>query len=287
MKEIVVVSGKGGTGKTSVVASLACLIDRKAMVDCDVDAANLALVLSPRVIEEKEFAAGKKARIISEKCTTCGICKDMCRFDAISDDFIIDPVACEGCGACFFFCPASAVEFETPVAGHCYICDTPAGDPFVYAELSPGEENSGKLVTMVRTEAKAQANAPACHGSSSTDSGHRMPRYLIDHGTSLALIVTEPTASGIHDLERIAQLARHFSLPAAVIINKSDINPVCSDSIDEYCGRNNIPVLGRLPYERAISEAQRQGKAIVEYAPDLPVSKACGDIGANISIYKE
>ncbi|NLT24164.1 MAG: P-loop NTPase [Syntrophorhabdus sp.] len=289
MKEIVVVSGKGGTGKTSVVASLACLIDRKAMVDCDVDAANLALVLSPRVIEEKEFAAGKKARIISEKCTTCGICKDMCRFDAISDDFIIDPVACEGCGACFFFCPASAVEFETPVAGHCYICDTPAGDPFVYAELSPGEENSGKLVTMVRTEAKAQAERAG------------LSRILIDGppgigcpvissitGTSLALIVTEPTASGIHDLERIAQLARHFSLPAAVIINKSDINPVCSDSIDEYCGRNNIPVLGRLPYERAISEAQRQGKAIVEYAPDLPVSKALREISEQIiSIYKE
>ncbi len=289
MKEIVVVSGKGGTGKTSVVASLACLIDRKAMVDCDVDAANLALVLSPRVIEEKEFAAGKKARIISEKCTTCGICKDMCLFDAISDDFIIDPVACEGCGACFFFCPASAVEFETPVAGHCYICDTPAGDPFVYAELSPGEENSGKLVTMVRTEAKAQAERAG------------LSRILIDGppgigcpvissitGTSLALIVTEPTASGIHDLERIAQLARHFSLPAAVIINKSDINPVCSDSIDEYCGRNNIPVLGRLPYERAISEAQRQGKAIVEYAPDLPVSKALREISEQIiSIYKE
>jgi len=259
------------------------------MVDCDVDAANLALVLSPRVIEEKEFAAGKKARIISEKCTTCGICKDMCRFDAISDDFIIDPVACEGCGACFFFCPASAVEFETPVAGHCYICDTPAGDPFVYAELSPGEENSGKLVTMVRTEAKAQAERAG------------LSRILIDGppgigcpvissitGTSLALIVTEPTASGIHDLERIAQLARHFSLPAAVIINKSDINPVCSDSIDEYCGRNNIPVLGRLPYERAISEAQRQGKAIVEYAPDLPVSKALREISEQIiSIYKE
>jgi len=289
MKEIVVVSGKGGTGKTSVVASLACLIDKKAMVDCDVDAANLALVLNPRIIKEKEFAAGKKARIISEKCTTCGICTDMCRFDAISDDFIVDPVACEGCGACYFYCPASAVEFETPVAGHCYICDTPAGDPFVYAELSPGEENSGKLVSMVRTEARAQAEQAG------------LSRILIDGppgigcpvissitGTSLALIVTEPTASGIHDLERIAGLARHFSLPAAVVINKSDLNPECTGSIEQYCETSGIPVLGRVPYEKSISEAQRQGKAIVEYAPDLPASRALREISEKIIlIYKE
>ncbi|OPY00809.1 MAG: CobQ/CobB/MinD/ParA nucleotide binding domain protein [Syntrophorhabdus sp. PtaB.Bin047] len=289
MKEIVVVSGKGGTGKTSVVASLACLIDRKAMVDCDVDAANLALVLNPRVIEEKEFTAGKKARIMNEKCTACGVCRDMCRFNAISEDFIVDPVACEGCGACFFYCPASAVEFETPLAGHCYICDTPAGDPFVYAELSPGEENSGKLVNMVRTEAKARAeHAGLSRVLIDGPPGIGCPVISSITGTSLALIVTEPTASGIHDLERIAQLARHFSLPAAVIINKSDINPACTNSIDQYCSKNDIPVLGRLPYDATISEAQRQGKAIVEYAPDLPVSKALREISEHIiSIYKE
>lgn len=289
MKEIVVVSGKGGTGKTSVVASLAFLIKDKAMVDCDVDAANLSLVLSPRIIEEKDFAAGKKARIIPEKCTQCGICRDMCRFDAISEDFIIDPIACEGCGACYFFCSASAVEFETSLAGRCYICDTPAGDPFVYAELFPGEENSGKLVTMVRTEAKERAEQAG------------LSRILIDGppgigcpvissitGTSLALIVTEPTASGIHDLERIAQLARHFEIPAALIINKSDINQSCTDSIEQYCTEKGIPLLGLLPYEKMISEAQRNGKAIVEYAPDLPVSKIMREISERIiSIYKE
>ncbi|HOW55281.1 MAG TPA: P-loop NTPase [Syntrophorhabdaceae bacterium] len=289
MKEIVVVSGKGGTGKTSVVASLACLIENKAMVDCDVDAANLSLVLSPRIIDEKDFTAGKKARIIPEKCTQCGICRDMCRFGAISENFVIAPISCEGCGACFFFCPASAVEFETSLAGRCYICDTPAGDPFVYAELFPGEENSGKLVTMVRTEAKERAqHAGLSRILIDGPPGIGCPVISSITGTSLALIVTEPTVSGIHDLERIVQLARHFDIPAAVIINKSDINQSCTDSIEQYCAQKDIPLLGRLPYEQAISEAQRQGKAIVEYAPDLPVSKALRGISEHIiTIYKE
>ncbi len=289
MKEIVVVSGKGGTGKTSVVASLACLIEDKVVIDCDVDAANLSLVLSPRIIEEKDFTAGKKARIIPEKCTQCGICRDMCRFGAISENFVVDPFSCEGCGACFFFCPASAVEFETGLAGRCYICDTTAGEPFVYAELFPGEENSGKLVTMVRTEGKERAERAG------------LSRLLIDGppgigcpvissitGTSLALVVTEPTASGIHDLERIVQLARHFEIPVAVIINKSDINQSCTDSIEQYCARNGLSLLGRLPYEKMISEAQRQGKSIVEFAPDLDASKSMREIAKQIiSIYKE
>ncbi len=289
MKEIVVVSGKGGTGKTSVVASLACLIKDKALVDCDVDAANLSLVLSPRVIEEEDFTAGKKARIVLEKCTQCGICRDMCRFDAISEDFVIDPIACEGCGACYFFCPASAVAFEPTVVGRCYVCDTPRGDPFVYAELFPGEENSGKLVTMVRTKAKEQAErAGLSRILTDGPPGIGCPVISSITGTSLALVVTEPTSSGIHDLERVVQLARHFQIPAAVIINKSDINPDCTNSIERYCIQNEILLLGNLPYESAISEAQRQGKAIVEYAPDIPVSKAMREISERIiSIYKE
>lgn len=289
MKEIVVVSGKGGTGKTSVVASLACLIKDKALVDCDVDAANLALVLSPRVIEQKDFAAGKKARILTEKCTACGICRDMCRFGAISGEFIVDPIACEGCGACFFYCPAAAVEFETPLAGCCYICDTPAGDPFVYAELFPGEENSGKLVTMVRTEAKEQAErAGLSQILIDGPPGIGCPVIASMTGTSLAIVVTEPTASGIHDLERIVELSRFFQVPAAVIINKSDINPDYTNAIERYCVQKDIRFLGCLPYESAISEAQRQGKAIVEFAPDLPVSTAMRGISEHIiSIYKE
>ncbi len=284
MKEIVIVSGKGGTGKTSVVASLACLMKNKVLADCDVDAANLSLVLSPRVIEQKEFFAGGKAEILVEKCTECGICRDMCRFDAISEEYIVDAVSCEGCGACLYYCPASAVKFTTPLAGHCYVCDTPAGDLFVYAELLPGEENSGKLVSMVRTEAKERAeSAGLSQILIDGPPGIGCPVIASITGTSLAVIVTEPTASGIHDLERVVQLSRHFDIPPAVIINKSDINPAHAESIVNYCREKNIEVLGQIPYDGEISEAQRQGKAIIEYAPDNPVSHAIRGIAEHIT----
>lgn len=289
MREIVIVSGKGGTGKTSVAASLACLMENKALVDCDVDAANLSLIVSPHVLEEKEFFAGRKAVIVPEKCTACGICRHVCRLGAISEEYIVEPVSCEGCGACQYYCPASAVTFTTPLAGHCYVCDTAAGDPFVYAELLPGEENSGKLVTMVRTEAKQRAVAA---GLSQIiidgPPGIGCPVIASITGTSLAVAVTEPTASGIHDLERIVQLSRHFSVPAAVVINKSDINPDGARSITSYCMKNDLPVLGEIPYDREISQAQRQGKAIVEYAPDTLASHAIGGIAERIkSLHKE
>lgn len=289
MKEIVIVSGKGGTGKTSVVASLASLMKGKALVDCDVDAANLSLVLSPRVLEQKEFFAGRKAVILPEKCTACGICRDMCRFGAISEEYVVDPVSCEGCGACHYYCPASAVAFTTPLAGHCYVCDTAAGDPFVYAELLPGEENSGKLVTMVRTEAKQRAvDAGLSQIIIDGPPGIGCPVIASITGTSLAVAVTEPTASGIHDLERIVQLSRHFNVPAAVVINKSDINPDGARSIADYCMKNGLEVLGEVPYDTEISEAQRQGKAIVEHAPDTPASRAIRGIAERIkSLYKE
>ncbi len=289
MKEVVIVSGKGGTGKTSVVASLAYLLKNKALVDCDVDAANLSLVVSPRILEEKKFFAGKKAAILPEKCTTCGICRDACRFGAISDDYVVDPVSCEGCGACHYYCPASAVTFTTPLAGHCYVCDTATGEPFVYAELLPGEENSGKLVTMVRTEAKEKALSAGLSGILiDGPPGIGCPVIASITGTSLAVIVTEPTASGIHDLERIVQLTRHFTIPAACVVNKSDINPDHTGTIVNYCRENKVLVFGEIPYDTEISEAQRQGKAIVEYAPDSPASHAIGGIAEHIkSFYKE
>ncbi len=288
MNEIVIVSGKGGTGKTSVVASLACLIENKAMADCDVDAANLSLVLSPRVREQKEFFAGGKAIIMPEECTGCGVCRDVCRFGAISEEFIVDPVSCEGCGACRYYCPAGAVKFTTPLAGHCFICDTARGDPFVYAELLPGEENSGKLVTMVRTEAKEKAvSAGLSRIIIDGPPGIGCPVIASITGTSLAVAVTEPTASGIHDLDRIVQLARHFEVPAAVIVNKSDINPDCTGSIIDYCKTNGVQVFGEVPYDREISEAQRHGKAIVEYAPGSPASHAIIGIAEHIKSLKK
>ncbi len=289
MNEIVVVSGKGGTGKTSVVASLAYLMKNKALADCDVDAANLSLVLSPRVLEEKDFFAGRKAMIVTEKCIGCRVCRDMCRFGAISDEYVVDPVSCEGCGSCSYYCPVSAVEFTVPLAGHCYVCDTASGDPLVYAELLPGEENSGKLVTMVRTQAKERAvQAGLSQILIDGPPGIGCPVIASITGTSLAVVVTEPTASGIHDLERIARLTRHFDIPAAVIINKSDINPDYTGSILDYCKTNNMQVLGEIPYDGEISEAQCQGKAITEYAPGSPASCAIVGIAGRIkSLYKE
>ncbi len=157
IKEVIVVSGKGGTGKTSVVGSLVSLMTNRVAADCDVDAANLHMILNPLVVEEKEFIGGKKATIDPSRCTSCGTCRDVCRFQAISADYIVDHRQCEGCGACYFLCPANAVDFPSSIAGSCYICKDKYSQPYVYAELLPGEENSGKLVAMVRNEAKAVA----------------------------------------------------------------------------------------------------------------------------------
>lgn len=273
--EVVVVSGKGGTGKTSVIASLARLMTDKVVADCDVDAANLSLVLHSHVIEERGFTGGKKATIILDKCIQCNRCRETCRFSAIGNNFVVDTLTCEGCGACYFLCPVEAVAFEAHRAGACFLCETDSKEPFIYAELVAGEDNSGKLVAMVRATAKEQAETKG------------ISRILIDGppgigcpvissltGTSLAVIVTEPTSSGIHDLERILALAGHFQTSTAVVINKSDIDSALSDTIETYCREKGVSLLGRIPYEKNISEAQRAGKTIVEYSPESKASHA-------------
>lgn len=277
ISELVVISGKGGTGKTSLVACLASLFRERVVADCDVDAANLNLILQGKLLEKKEFIGGKKAVIEHELCTRCGKCREVCRFGAISEDYVVDRIACEGCGACRIFCPASAVDFGPRQCGECYTCETADGQPLVFAELLPGEENSGKLVTMVRTEAKRQAEIKA------------IPLIIIDGppgigcpviasvtGTSHAVIVTEPTGSGMHDLKRILQLTTHFGIKTSVVVNKSDINTAHADSIKALCQQNGQhPVfLGGIPFEPKISEAQRQGVTILDYAPKCEASKA-------------
>lgn len=289
IKEVVIVSGKGGTGKTSVVASIASLIQNKVTADCDVDAANLHMILNPKAMAEIKFTGGSKAFIDLNRCTGCNVCRDVCRFGAISKEFVIDEFHCEGCGACYHMCPASAVDFTPRLAGHCYVCKTSAGEPYVYAELLPGEENSGKLVAMVRNEAKMQAE-------------HFKKRYiLIDGppgigcpvissvtGTDLAIAVTEPTISGRHDLERIIGLADHFQIPVAVVVNKCDINPEHTAAIKGYCSTKGIPCIGDIPYEGMITEAQRQGLSIVEYNPECEASKIMIEISKKIiSILEE
>lgn len=274
--ELVIVSGKGGTGKTSLAACLASLFRRRVVADCDVDAANLNLILQGSVAEKKDFIGGKKAVIKSDLCTRCGKCLEVCRFGAISEDFVVDRVACEGCGACHMFCPFGAVDFSPRLCGECYTCTTGNGQPLVFAELLPGEENSGKLVTMVRTEAKRQAQARS------------IPLIIIDGppgigcpviasvtGTNHAVVVTEPTGSGIHDMKRILQLTAHFGIKAGIVVNKSDINSTHTNSIKALCENGDqAAFLGGIPFEPKISEAQRRGVTILDYAPTCEASKA-------------
>lgn len=276
LSELVIISGKGGTGKTSLAACLASLFHSRVVADCDVDAANLNLILQGKVLETKEFIGGKKAIIRAEACTRCGKCRDVCRFGAVSEDFVVDRIACEGCGACHIFCPASAVDFGPRQCGECYTCATADGQPLVFAELLPGEENSGKLVTMVRTDAKNQAERKG------------IPLIIIDGppgigcpviasvtGANHAVVVTEPTGSGMHDLKRVLQLTAHFGIKTSVVVNKSDINSAHTDSIRAFCQNGGYAVfLGGIPFEPRISEAQRQAVSILDYAPQCEASEA-------------
>ncbi|HOJ42876.1 MAG TPA: ATP-binding protein [Syntrophorhabdaceae bacterium] len=283
LKEIVVVSGKGGTGKTSLTGALCSLIKDKVVADCDVDAANLHLIVTPqKIISRKEFIGGKKAAIDLKHCTQCNICRDACNYDAISEDFIIDPVLCEGCGACYFLCPAKAVFFEPQKAGFCYTSTTLDGSTFVFAELLPGEENSGKLVAMVRNEAKEEAiKANKYTILIDGPPGIGCPVISSVTGTQLAITVTEPTPSGIHDLKRITDLTKHFNIKTAIVVNKSDINPFRLNEIKGIAIMENLIFLGEIPYDTTITLAQKQMKTIIEFAPDCEASKAI------ISIYKK
>jgi MinD superfamily P-loop ATPase len=284
IKEIIVVSGKGGTGKTSITAALASLFHDKAIADCDVDAANLHMIINPdEVLETKEFTGGKKAKIDADRCTKCGTCIDVCRYRAISEDFVIDTISCEGCGACYFLCPAQAVQFTSRLAGYCYICSASNDGRFVFAELLPGEENSGKLVAMVRNEVRVEAEK---QGNKFVlidgPPGIGCPVISSLTGTSLALVVTEPTLTGAHDLKRIVELARHFQIKTAVVVNKSDINPFYVQELKGFCEKTRLIYLAEIPYEPQITEAQKEGKTILDFAPDCSASQAIRGIYTKI-----
>jgi MinD superfamily P-loop ATPase len=275
-KEIVIVSGKGGTGKTSLTGSLASLFTDKVMVDCDVDAANLHLILNPEtIIRQSDFTGGKKADIDPERCTKCKVCVEACRFGAISPDFVIDKFLCEGCGACFALCPHCAVNFTEHIAGTWYVTDTGNNEHFVYAEMLPGEDNSGKLVSAVRNEARAEAEST---GSSliviDGPPGIGCPVISSITGTKLVIVVTEPTPAGIHDLERIAALTKHFKIKIAIVVNKCDINTGLLNKIKEYCVANSLDFLGEIPFDPSVTDAQRAGKSIVDYKNECGASIA-------------
>jgi MinD superfamily P-loop ATPase len=281
MKELVVLSGKGGTGKTSIVGSLAVLAKDKVLADCDVDAADLHLLLEPAVKQKHEFWSGQVAAIDEDKCTQCGLCPELCRFKAIND-FKVDPVSCEGCGFCFHICPAEAVTMKENLSGHWFISDTKYGS-LVHARLGIAQENSGKLVALVRQQAKQMAEKEkAGFIISDGPPGIGCPVISSLSGANLALLVTEPTLSGIHDLERVLGVCRHFSVPALVCINKYDINRENTRQIESYCSSQGVEVASKIPFDNTVTEAMVQGLPVVEYS-DSPVSREINLLWQNIS----
>jgi MinD superfamily P-loop ATPase len=265
MKQLTVISGKGGTGKTSIVGAFAALAKDKVLADCDVDAADLHLLLDPRIVEEEDFKALKTAVIDGKKCVRCGKCAEHCRFDAIGD-YSVNRLSCEGCGVCEYVCPVSAIRLEDKVAGKAYVSDTRFG-PLCHARMNPGEEASGKLVTLVRNKALKVAKERGC-GLIIIDGspGIGCPVIASIGGVDSALIVTEPTLSGIHDLERILGVARHFKIEPLVCVNKHDINQENTKEIISYCENQKVRVAGKIPYDPDFTKAQIQGKTIIEYS---------------------
>ena len=281
MKEVVILSGKGGTGKTTIVGSFAALAKRKVLVDCDVDAADLHLLLSPLEKRESEFWSGQVAYIDGERCTQCNLCQELCRFSAITD-FRVDPISCEGCGFCSHICPVEAITMEENMSGHWFISDTIYG-PLVHARLGIAQENSGKLVAVVRQQAKKIAEEQGLdYIVSDGPPGIGCPVISSLSGASLALLVTEPTLSGIHDLERVMGVCQHFSVPALVCINKYDLNEDNTRQIETYCSTQGAPVVSRIPFDNIVTEALVRAVPVVEYA-DGRVSREIGALWQKIS----
>jgi MinD superfamily P-loop ATPase len=273
MQQLTVLSGKGGTGKTSITASLAVLAKNAVVADCDVDAPDLHMLLHPQVIETQEFKGSKIAIIDEAKCVKCGLCREKCAFDAITLDLQVDAVACEGCGVCTITCPANAISLAERVSGNAYISKTKYGF-MSHALLNPGEANSGKLVTLVRQNAKIIAEKEnldliIIDGSP----GIGCPVIASITGVDAALVVTEPTLSGIHDLERVLQLLNHFNVKPFVCVNMYDINEENTENIVKFCEKNNVAVAGKIPFSREVTEAMVHGKTIVEYSPIGAVAK--------------
>ena len=274
MQELVVISGKGGTGKTSIVGSFAALAEDAVLADCDVDAADLHLILEPTIVHRENFSGGSRATILPGRCTACGMCEEFCRFDAITDDgpgngetgstYRIDPIACEGCGVCVHFCEEHAIELAPVVNGELFVSATRCG-PMIHAKLGVASENSGKLVSLVRARARKLAE----HRQGALiivdgPPGIGCPVIASVSGASLVLVVTEPTLSGEHDLERVLQLTDHFGIPAAVCVNKWDLNPTMAEQIERNARARGAVIANRVRYDTKVTSAQIDAQAVVE-----------------------
>lgn len=265
MKQIVIISGKGGTGKTILTASFASLAENKVMADCDVDAADLHLLLRPDIKERHLFKSGMTAFIDKKRCIECGRCVAVCRFEAISQDYAVDPVSCEGCAFCSYACPEKAITMKENTAGEWYISDTRFGS-LVHAKLGIAEENSGKLVTLVRQKAREIAENQHLDWVIIDGSpGIGCPVIASLSGVDFALVVTEPTLSGLHDADRVIKVARHFKVPVKVVINKFDLNTEMTSEIEKYCKKEDIPFAGKIPFDESVVKAMVREQTLIEY----------------------
>jgi MinD superfamily P-loop ATPase len=290
-KQLVILSGKGGTGKTSLSAAFAELASHKdspvraVIADADVDAANLELVLSPKILERDDFWGGKVAEIDSQLCTGCGTCEEVCRFDAIYTEsglFAVDTIACDGCAACVYQCPEKAIHMHGQIAGEWFFSESRYG-PLFHASLIPAQENSGKLVTLVKQNAlhfarDAQRELVLVDGPP----GIGCPVISAASGANLALIVVEPSMAGIHDMRRVFETTGHFQIPALVCINKADIYAKGAAEIKSFCQAEDIPMIGEIPFDLSVTEAMVKGKPVTEYAPEAPASMALRNIWSQV-----
>lgn len=270
-KELVIISGKGGTGKTSLMASFVALADEPVLSDCDVDAADLHLLTDPEVKEKGLFTGGFEALIDQEKCTSCGKCEEECRFDAIYSEkedgkltYKIDSLECEGCGVCEIVCPEDAVELEEVINGEWYISETRLGD-MSHAKLGMAEENTGRLVTLVRDNADKLGTERSETTVIDGAPGTGCPVIASITGSDYALVVTEPSVSGIHDMKRVLDVANHFGIESGIVINKADLNEEMTDCIMKIAEERGSEVLGKIPYDDRFTEAQMRGLTAVEY----------------------
>ena len=283
MKELIVISGKGGTGKTSFVAGFASLAENKVLCDADVDAADLHLILNPLVSARADFKSGHTAAIDKNTCDQCGLCRDICQFGAIDENFNINPIDCEGCGVCVYFCPQKAIDFPENTCGEWYVSGTRFG-PLVHARLGIVEENSGKFVTLVRQESKRLAEMKEI-GLILTDGppGVGCPVIASIGGASAVLIVAEPTLSGIHDMQRVIELVNHFKVPGMVCVNKYDLNLDLTGDIENFARGEGLACLGRIPFDPIFTKAMVQGQSIFEYQKNSNAAQALTIIWNSLS----